>query len=339
MKFTFLLLSSILLSVHVMAQGLTSAEERKISLEDCEILIAYRDTVMPKVWDKVVAKYVIPKNHIADLHKYSQQLADDTWYATTDWHTLSLTVQLVNDLVSDVLGMVAPLKSATVAVATNADKIVKLLNKIKKTTAIVESDEVEKTIATQAAKEIAALSPYMKLPLLLNNFKDNIVKFDDYSNTKQEVNFQMRNFNIAIANYNKKVIPLKDNLDEFNNYKQYVDDYLSKNCSNMPARTVASKSTDVSTSKEIYAKRTGVSLLATYQDKIGQWIAIGPYMTTDGFATEQEAIESLFYTNADLRLVNDKGKYKIYELNLEAEHDARDVREILKKLGAQNVPE
>lgn len=98
--------------------------------------------------------------------------------------------------------------------------------------------------------------------------------------------------------------------------------------------------TTASDSKEIWRKDIpGALLLATHKDEKGQWGAIGPYESAGGFATEQAAIESLLYTNADLTLVNDKGKYKIYTLNLKAEHDARDVREILKKLGAENIPD
>jgi hypothetical protein len=80
-------------------------------------------------------------------------------------------------------------------------------------------------------------------------------------------------------------------------------------------------------------------LLATYQNEKGDWVAMGPYMTTDGFATENQAIGSLFYSNSDLRFLGERGKFKIYELTIEVKHDARDIRYALKQLGVNEIPE
>lgn len=80
-------------------------------------------------------------------------------------------------------------------------------------------------------------------------------------------------------------------------------------------------------------------LLATYKNEKDQWVAIGPYMTTDGFDTEEQAINSLFYAKADLSPLTENGKYRIYILNVKVEHDARDVRSILTGFGVENIPD
>ena len=93
-----------------------------------------------------------------------------------------------------------------------------------------------------------------------------------------------------------------------------------------------------STNTTTDSSSSGDNLLATYINENGQWVAIGPYMSTGGFDTEQQAINSLFYTNADLTLLADRGKYTIYKLNVPVLHGGRDVRSILTALGVLNIP-
>lgn len=99
--------------------------------------------------------------------------------------------------------------------------------------------------------------------------------------------------------------------------------------------TPSTPSTPLSGSKTANPK----PLLATYRNDKDQWVAIGPYMTTDGFDTEEQAINSLFYAKADLTPLTESGKYRIYILNVKVEHDARDVRKILTSLGVENIPD
>lgn len=80
-------------------------------------------------------------------------------------------------------------------------------------------------------------------------------------------------------------------------------------------------------------------LLATYLDDSGKWIAMGPYLTSDAFNTENEAIGSLFYSSSDMRFLCQKGKFKIYALNMKVDHYYIDVRNALKQLGITDIPE
>ncbi len=79
-------------------------------------------------------------------------------------------------------------------------------------------------------------------------------------------------------------------------------------------------------------------LLATFKNDNGQWIAMGPYMTTDEFASEQQAIGSLFYADTDLTFLCERGKFRIYKLNVKIEHQANDIRYALKQFGINDIP-
>lgn len=80
-------------------------------------------------------------------------------------------------------------------------------------------------------------------------------------------------------------------------------------------------------------------ILATYRDENGKWVAMGPYMTTDPYDSENQALGALFYADADLTFLCQRGKFKIYLLKEKVEHDARDIRAALKLLGINDIPE
>jgi len=94
-----------------------------------------------------------------------------------------------------------------------------------------------------------------------------------------------------------------------------------------------------STTKKDESSAQKKPLLATYKDDNGKWIAMGPYMTTDPYETENQALGSLFYSDSDLTFICQRGKFKIYSLNGKVEHDARDIRSALKVLGINDIPE
>ncbi|MCX6200438.1 MAG: hypothetical protein NTY88_14655, partial [Bacteroidetes bacterium] len=95
----------------VNAQGNTSVVHSKENIEECNYLIHYRDTTLLKVWDKTVNDYKIPKEAIVNLDKLKKELDDDTWYGTTNFHTLTLTLKLASNAIRDMIKIVAPLQS------------------------------------------------------------------------------------------------------------------------------------------------------------------------------------------------------------------------------------
>ena len=96
-------------------------------------------------------------------------------------------------------------------------------------------------------------------------------------------------------------------------------------------------STSITKKNEKSSSKTPI--VATFIDENGQWIAMGPYMTTDGYPSEKQAIGSLFYSDSDLKFLCEKGKFRIYAFKGKVEHDSRDIRAALKLLGIDNIPE
>lgn len=106
-----------------------------------------------------------------------------------------------------------------------------------------------------------------------------------------------------------------------------------------PEITFISDFPSVSTTNKDETSTSKKPLLATYKDDNGKWIAMGPYITTDPYETEKQALGSLFYSDSDLTFICQRGKFKIYALNGKVEHGARDIRLALKTLGIYDIPE
>jgi hypothetical protein len=129
-----------------------------------------------------------------------------------------------------------------------------------------------------------------------------------------------------------------------NNAKNSTDNNSSNKSSSTNGTSSSSSAISSNTNSSSNTKKDESSaqkklLLATYKDDNGKWIAMGPYMTTDPYETENQALGSLFYSESDLTFICQRGKFKIYALKGKVEHDARDIRLELKALGIYDIPE
>jgi hypothetical protein len=129
-----------------------------------------------------------------------------------------------------------------------------------------------------------------------------------------------------------------------NNAKNSTDNNSSNKSSSTNGTSSSSSAISSNTNSSSNTKKDESSaqkklLLATYKDDNGKWIAMGPYMTTDPYETENQALGSLFYSESDFTFICQRGKFKIYALNGKVEHDARDIRLELKALGIYDIPE
>ena len=154
-----------------------------------------------------------------------------------------------------------------------------------------------------------------------------------------------------IQNLNKPKVTTPNN--NSNNSNSYNSSNNSNNSTGNNSSNKSSTSNGTSSSSSAISSNTNSSsntkkdessakkkpLLATYKDDNGKWIAMGPYMTTDAYETENQALGSLFYSESDLTFICQRGKFKIYALNGKVEHDARDIRLELKALGIYDIPE
>jgi hypothetical protein len=84
-------------------------------------------------------------------------------------------------------------------------------------------------------------------------------------------------------------------------------------------------------------------LVVTYKNDGGYWVALDKYGSSGGYQIEQDALGSLFYTEATSVFLCKKGKYNIYADTQKNTHDPYEnvinVREYLTKEGITELPE
>lgn len=330
MKKLFALTISVLFIVQLKAQEYTS--NSKLTTEECEELVQFRDVQLIKIWDKTISNYRISEKQIADLNKYKEQLSDDTWYATTNLHVVTLTLKLASNTVEDILNIVAPVKAATVNLMLTVTGF-KFLDYDTKRRDILASDDIIKSTAKLMAKEVAGLTPFGAIPNMLDNLSENLHTLDDYANVQSEVTLQLKNFEKAIKNFNLKLNSVQSDLVEINQYKSYIDRYLNENCKVITAPAV------VTSGKKVNTLTVKTQLFATYKNENGQWVAMGPYNSSKAYPTEKQAMAELLYAPPVLVFLCERGKYNIYKINEKTENVRKNVRDALTQLGVKDIPE
>lgn len=162
--------------------------------------------------------------------------------------------------------------------------------------------------------------------------KMNLILEDSIKNEMRKVSVETP-YILAIDWNSCKFISLRKDNDKDNKYGSYEDNRTTYYRINLyPIITTEP------VIKPDYPATYNSSLLATYITNEGQWKAIGPYLISEPYSSEKEAIGSLFFDETDYKFISQQGKYKIYTLNKVANHPFVDVRFILKQAGVTNLP-
>ena len=118
-------------------------------------------------------------------------------------------------------------------------------------------------------------------------------------------------------------------------YTLYQITLTSKLKSETKSKVAGIKTKDNSVSTSSY-KHT---LLVTQVDTQGEWLATGPYGTSQPYNSEQEAIKELYYDEPGaLTFICKRDNFKIYAINNKTDNVRIDVREFLKRFGITDIP-
>jgi hypothetical protein len=162
--------------------------------------------------------------------------------------------------------------------------------------------------------------------------KMNLIMEDSIRNQMKKITVETPY--ILAVNWNScQFISLRKDNDKDNRYGSYEDKSTTYYRINLypiiPTEPVI-KPDDPST----YSS----SLLATYLTNEGQWVAMGPFLVSDPYSTEDQAIGSLSFTPSEYKFISKQGNYKIYTLNKQPHLPLLDVRFLLKQVGITNLP-
>ncbi len=308
---------------------------------ECDALVKYRDEELLHTYDSIVKMYNVKAGNMNWIKEMKQEAMDESkWEASNAVGVIKIINTICNGI-QNTIGIASPQGNIIkMAKQVHSKKLQKAIrNKqqyfdafkkgISYTQKLVSEDIEEKFITDAIVEELGVIG---NIYSLFADMKKDYTDFKDWRQLRVDVSVQLDMFDKSINSYRQKLDIDKPKIEQVIKYNEYITEYLNLNCRN------------VNKDKNSMVERKPASaiegpLLATYQDNVGQWIAIGPYMTTQGFATQEQAINSLFYSKEDLTLLTDKGKYTIYKLNVKVEHGGRDVRSILTGLGVLNIPD
>ena len=222
-----------LVSIKEDATAKTTTDKNKAV--DCRQLAQYRDNKLLAQWDKQRNKYKIKGELVSDIKKQKETLQKTSKAATSDWHIVTLTLKTAANTIEDLINVSSPqghlLKTAKDAGVKYVTKVAvyEAIKKGDKALEALSSEEVQKTIAVQAATDLGKLGSLLGL---IKNLHDNINNWSDYQKVKEEVNKQMAALNNAVVKYNTELGKSAGSFKEINQYKNYIDAYLAEHCKN-----------------------------------------------------------------------------------------------------------
>ena len=304
---------------------------------NCDALVKYRDEILILKYDKIAKDYSVKKDNLNWIIAMKQEAKDESKWAASNSVGILKYINTICNGIQNAFAIASP-QGNILNLAKKIHDVDQIKRKEKYFNTFSKSIEnIENLMAEDIEQELikgALVKETGTIGAIYSFFDDAKKDLKDIKDWKQlriDVNNQLLMFEKSIIVYQEKYDSELKKLDQINRYNNYIAEYLNEYCK---------KSNNIIDSKAS-AKNESIGdkkLLATYKED-GKWIAMGPYMTTEGFPSEKEALESLFYTESDITFLCQREKYKIYTLNEKVKHDARDIRAYLKSIGINDIPE
>jgi hypothetical protein len=200
----------------------------------CEDLVSYRDVDLLRLWNKQRDKYQIQQQHVEEVKRLQRTLLDETNWSTSNWQLGLLAVKTLANTTEDFIGIATPqgmlkgiAKKPAKFLLANKDNMELYLKGSKAALAGATTDDIVTTVAWEALSD---LNQFTRSAALFNNVGENISSFAEFYRNREAIVTQVALLDKAIASYNAKLQSNSMGFARINNYKNYVDAYLAKNC-------------------------------------------------------------------------------------------------------------
>ncbi|TCJ17030.1 hypothetical protein EPD60_06890 [Flaviaesturariibacter flavus] len=196
---------------------------------DCAQMVAYRDERLFEQWDKARSKYQLKAELVADIEKLRIELLEDSKNARSNWAQIRLHLKTVRDLVVDFVpsGTLARTAVQLGKVGKVAYRVDKFNNKVNDMIDVASQEDFEKAMVQNAKNELLELVPIVGGYI---HFYENIQKIEDFEKLRDDVDFQLKQLATALETYKAALASAGSNFEVLNKYKDYIDNYLEKNC-------------------------------------------------------------------------------------------------------------
>ncbi len=201
------------------------------SQSDCEDLIHYRDVELAQAWDNLHDQLAFNERELADYKKWKATLEDD--YDGVTIGTLLSAVKGISNLITNTFELVTPTGkvidiSKTVSVETmNKINTVKAINGGIGDVQTLYEGGITEVIKSKLIGEMGLVgSLYTKI----NTLVDDLNEFNDFVDSRNEIKQMLAKFDELIEKHTKLVDESLSDFTEFNEYLNYITEYLIENC-------------------------------------------------------------------------------------------------------------
>ena len=230
MKYLILFILVLLQNIVLFGQENISVDESKF----CEELVKYRDEELLSDFLKVSDNYRINYQAKIDIEKIKNDLLDDNkWQMSAAGNAFGQLMSLTKSTCILILELLPASKS--IKLELEAHKIYRLYTYGKKAKSFVTKDFEQFLFDEGIKKMLGDLNPVMTITQEILNTANNMDNLDkDWKGYKETVQNQIINLDKSIKNYEAAVIKYENDFERINKYKNFIDKYLSENCSSKP---------------------------------------------------------------------------------------------------------
>jgi esterase/lipase len=296
-------MKNLILFILVLLQNIVLFGQESISVDDskfCAGLVKYRDEELLSDFLKVSDNYKINYQAKIDIEKIKNDLLDDNkWQMSAAGNAFGQLMSLTKSTCILILELIPASKS--IKLELEGYKIYKLYTYGKKAKNFVTKDFEQFLFDEGVKKMLGDLNPVMTITqeiLKTANNMDNLDKnWKDYKETVQN---QIINLDKSIKNYDAAIIKYENDFERINKYKNFIDKYLSENCSNTSPTKPADKTSGVSAMnlngkwKSDIDRNLKVTIVASNEDEfLYDWV-VSALIRVKGKANFKRDSENIF---------------------------------------------
>lgn len=190
----------------------------------CSELITYRNTTLLGVYDREVNKHRVFSSHAqtcaVELAKL-QGLGSEA-----NWDLISSSLKTVGDQVSSTLSLLKLMGSMPKRAAT-IYRVYEGISQSKMALDAVFMEDVNQALLSAIESEVISAIPGLGN---VYNMVNNVKSFQDYDRAKESIKSEIAKAQREIQKISDKLQQSSSRVNAINNYKNYIDDYLRKNC-------------------------------------------------------------------------------------------------------------
>jgi len=207
--------------------------QERIEIKDsnlCESLVKYRDTELFADFKKISRTFELNYQAKSDISNIRRRLVEDNVWQTSNAGNAFAQLMILTDQTCDLILKLIP-TSKSVRATLETSKLYNLYSRGEQGKSLIENGTEQFIFDQGMEKMLGELSPIL---IATQNMLGTVAAMNnldrDWKSYKQTITTQVTHLDKMIKEYDVKLKQYTANVESINKYKNYIDDYLRKNC-------------------------------------------------------------------------------------------------------------